>query len=102
MLRPVSLREIASDPRFKYTYVFGVGLVTLMQAVGEELTMKGERGTWYKPPTGDDGPIAAWCAELGLERIAKRLAADTAQPLTVDRIGTFGFPGLAVKSAPPQ
>lgn len=99
LLGSTDLRQIAESPGFKYTYVWGVGLVTLMKAVGEELTMKGERGTWYKPPSGDDGPIAEWCAELGLDRQAKRLAADTAQPLTIDRAGSFAFPGLKVKSS---
>lgn len=97
LLATDDLRQIAAQTDFKYTYVFGVGLVTLMKAVGEELTMKGELGTWYKAPTDDGGPISAWCAELGLDRSKNRLAADTAQPLSIDRVGTFAFPGLVLK-----
>jgi len=102
LLASADLRQIAEATNFKYTYVFGVGLVTLMKAVGEELTMKGERGTWYKPATGDDGPIDEWCRELVLDRYAKRLAQDTSAPLAIDRIGTFNFPGLLAKASPAE
>ena len=97
LLASDDLQQIAAQANFKFTYVFGVGLVTLMKAVGEELTMKGSLGTWYQAPVGDDGPISAWCAELGLDRVKNRLAADTAQPLSIDRVGTFAFPGLVLK-----
>ena len=31
----------------KYTYVFGVGLVTLMRMCGEVMTSQSRAGTWY-------------------------------------------------------
>ena len=92
------MKELSARESFKYTYVFGVGLVTLMRLTGEELTNKGEFGTWYKPPAGDDGPIDRWCAQLGLDKYAKRIAQDTIAPLTIDRVGTFAHPGLVRKT----
>lgn len=98
-LRQVGLEARALPAGFKYTYLFGVGLVTLMRLCGEVLTTKGRAGTWYAPAEGDGGPIDAWCAELGLDKYAKRLAQDAAAPLSIDRVGTFtldegGQPGL--------
>ena len=100
LLASRDMKEIATAEAFKYTYVFGVGLVTLMKLTGEEMTNKGEFGRWYKPPEGDDGPIDVWCAELRLNKYAKRLAQDTIAPLSIDRVGTFAFPGLQVTKAP--
>ena len=47
---------------------------------------------------GDDGPIDRWCAQLGLDKYAKRIAQDTIAPLTIDRVGTFAHPGLVRKT----
>ena len=43
----ISLRQVALEARFKYTYVFGVGLVTLMRMCGEVMTSQSRAGTWY-------------------------------------------------------
>ena len=97
-LRNVELQARA-PAGFKYTYVFGVGLVTLMKMSGEVMTGGGKAGTWYAKAEGDGGPIDSWCGELGLEKYSKRLSQDTAAPLSIDRVGTFeldqaGKPGL--------
>ena len=103
ILAGADLRQVELQARapagFKYTYVFGVGLVTLMKMTGEGMTSKGKAGTWYAKAEGDGGPIDSWCGELGLDKYAKRLAQDTAAPLSIERVGTFeldqgGRPGL--------
>jgi hypothetical protein len=87
----------ASRP-MKYTYAFGVGLVLLMQLVGEtELTDRSELnyGASYKGPAteadpAEAGAITRWCASLNLD-FAARLDRDSARPLSIDGIGRFSF-----------
>jgi len=69
----------------RYTYAFGVGLIILMQRVGE---------------TPSRTTIDNWCKVLNLE-CSRTLESDFTRPLSIDGIGRFSFetPGKAQPSS---
>ena len=85
-------RSSAARPH-KYTYAFGVGLVLLMQTVGEtKLSSRDglKYGAKYKGAGGEPGAIELWCAALNL-KFADTLDRDYVRPLSIDGIGRFSF-----------
>lgn len=80
---------LAQMRKFRYTYAFGVGLVTLMRAVGEnEVTA-----------------IPQWCDELNLsEQVQVTLKSDLGAPFSIPRVGRLSFDdasGLEPYEGPP-
>jgi len=76
---------IAQASGYKYTYAFGVGLITLMYAVGEV------------PSTAS---IDRWCTALNLS-CARTLERDFIRPLSIDGVGRYSFesPGEVVTAS---
>jgi len=95
------LVDIATTERFKYSYVFGVGLVLLMRAAGEEQIQATGRA-YYSRDARTEGAIGRWCARLNLENTVGRLERDTERPLSIDGIGRFSFATMGVEKPPPE
>ena len=96
LLESDEFAAVASTNRYKYTYQFGVGLVLLMQAVGETQILASGRGYGARTARGA-GAIDRWLEALNLSRFINTLNQDTERPLSVEGIGRFSFelgPGL--------
>lgn len=91
------LQMVAQTNRYKYTYTFGVGLVLLMQRVGETQILSTGRGYGQMSGGRGGGAIDTWLNQLNLGRFIGTLERDTERSMNVEGVGRFSFelgPGL--------